>query len=357
MGESITQGILAKWNAKVGDSIQLDDVVASIETDKVTVDVRSPQAGVLDFTYFKEGEEVNVGSPLFVLSTDSALFKASAEKPAQAKASDETVVKEKPAAPKAAPSKPSTPSTTPASPTSNSENDRSETRVKMTRMRVRIAERLKESQNTAAMLTTFQEVDMSNLISLRNKYKEDFEKKHGVKLGFMSAFVCASTKALREIPAVNAVIDDKTNEIIYRNFVDVSVAVASPTGLVVPVLRNTEKMSFIDVEKSIAFYSKKAKDGSLAMEDMTGGSFTISNGGVFGSLMGTPIINPPQSAILGMHATKMRPVVVDGNIVARPMMYLALTYDHRLVDGREAVTFLKSIQNKIEDPSRLLLDL
>ena len=356
MGESITQGVLAKWNAKVGDFINLDDIVASIETDKVTVDVRSPQAGLLDHTYFGEGEEVNVGSPLFVLSTDALPPKTIDEKPVQAKAAVEApVVKEKVAS-KAPPLKPSAPATTPTIPSTN-ENDRSETRVKMTRMRVRIAERLKESQNTAAMLTTFQEVDMSNLISLRNKYKEDFEKKHGIKLGFMSAFVCASTKALREIPAVNAVIDDRTNEIIYRNFVDVSVAVASPTGLVVPVLRNTEKMSFIDVEKSIAFYSKKAKDGALAMEDMTGGSFTISNGGVFGSLMGTPIINPPQSAILGMHATKMRPVVVDGNIVARPMMYLALTYDHRLIDGREAVTFLKSIQNKIEDPSRLLLDL
>jgi 2-oxoglutarate dehydrogenase E2 component (dihydrolipoamide succinyltransferase) len=192
---------------------------------------------------------------------------------------------------------------------------------------------------------------------MRNKYKDEFEKVHGIKLGFMSAFVKASTFALQEIPAVNGVIDDSTNEIIYRNYVDVSVAVASPNGLVVPVLRNTEGMSFVDIEKSIAAYGKKAKEGSLALEDMAGGSFTISNGGIFGSLMGTPIINPPQSAILGMHATKMRPVVVDGQIVARPMMYVALTYDHRLIDGREAVTFLKSIQNKIEDPSRLLLDL
>jgi 2-oxoglutarate dehydrogenase E2 component (dihydrolipoamide succinyltransferase) len=235
--------------------------------------------------------------------------------------------------------------------------DRSETRVKMTRMRQRIAQRLKEAQNTAAMLTTFQEVDMGNLIEMRNKYKEEFEKTHGVKLGFMSAFVKASTGALQELPAVNALIDEETNEIVYRNYVDISVAVASPTGLVVPVLRNTENMNFQDVENTIGEYSKKAKEGKMAIEDMTGGTFTISNGGVFGSLFGTPIINPPQSAILGMHATKMRPMVVNGVVVARPMMYMALTYDHRLIDGREAVTFLKSIQAKIEDPSRLMLGL
>lgn len=224
-------------------------------------------------------------------------------------------------------------------------------------MRLRIAERLKAAQNTAAMLTTFQEVDMFELMALRTEHKEEFEKHHGVKLGFMSAFVKASTAALQELPAVNAYIDDATKEIVYRQYMDVSVAVASPSGLVVPVLRNTEAMSFKDIEKQIALYGKKAKEGSLALEDMAGGTFTISNGGVFGSLLGTPIINPPQSAILGMHATKMRPVVKDGQIVARPMMYLALTYDHRLIDGREAVTFLKSIASKIEDPRRLLLDI
>lgn len=224
-------------------------------------------------------------------------------------------------------------------------------------MRLRIAERLKAAQNTAAMLTTFQEVDMFELMALRSEHKEEFEKHHGVKLGFMSAFVKASTAALQELPAVNAYIDDATKEIVYRQYMDVSVAVASPSGLVVPVLRNTEAMSFKDIEKQIALYGKKAKEGSLALEDMAGGTFTISNGGVFGSLLGTPIINPPQSAILGMHATKMRPVVKDGQIVARPMMYLALTYDHRLIDGREAVTFLKSIASKIEDPRRLLLDI
>lgn len=197
---------------------------------------------------------------------------------------------------------------------------------------------------------------MTNLIAMRSRYKEEFEKKHGVKLGFMSAFVKASTAALAEVPAVNGTIDDEAKEIVYPDYVDISVAVASPTGLVVPVLRNVENMSFADVEKTIGMYSKKAKDGSIALEDMAGGTFTISNGGVFGSLYGTPIINPPQSAILGMHATKMRPVVVDGVVVPRPMMFLALTYDHRMIDGREAVTFLKSVAMKIEDPSRLLLE-
>jgi len=222
-------------------------------------------------------------------------------------------------------------------------------------MRQRVAVRLKEAQNTAAMLTTFQEVDMGALMELRSKYKEEFEKKQGIKLGFMSAFVKASTAALQEIPAINGYIDDESKEIVYRDYCDISVAVASPGGLVVPVLRNTEDMSFADVEKTIAMYGQKARDGQMALEDMAGGTFTISNGGVFGSLMGTPIINPPQSAILGMHATKMRPMVVDGVIVPRPMMYLALTYDHRLIDGREGVTFLKSIADKIADPGRLLL--
>jgi len=226
-------------------------------------------------------------------------------------------------------------------------------------MRQRIAERLKSAQNTAAMLTTFQEVDMGAIIDMRKKYKDDFEKKHGIKLGFMSAFVKAATASLQEIPAVNAYIDDAAKEIVYREYVDISVAVSSPTGLVVPVLRNCEGMSFADVESTIAMYGQKAKAGQLALEEMAGGTFTISNGGVFGSLMGTPIINPPQSAILGMHATKLRPVVnpKTGQVEARPMMYLALTYDHRLIDGREAVTFLKSIANKIEDPQRLILGL
>lgn len=363
MGESITTGVISKWNIKTGDYVEADHVVAIIETDKVSVDVRSPNAGTIIETFAQEGDEVSVGNNLFVLGTGGAP-PAKAAIPATPKvtaapAAPKTPAVQKTTTPATPPKAASTTTTTPAaSPQIAGQVNRSETRVKMTRMRQRIAQRLKEAQNTAAMLTTFQEVDMSNLIAIRNKHKEAFEKVHGVKMGFMSAFVRAATISLQEIPAVNGVIDDSTNEIIYRNYVDISVAVSSPTGLVVPVLRNTENMNFADVEKSIAMYGKKAKEGSLALEDMTGGTFTISNGGVFGSLMGTPIINPPQSAILGMHATKMRPVVTsDNKIEARPMMYLALTYDHRLIDGREAVTFLVSIKNKIEDPSRLLLNL
>jgi len=355
MGESITQGVIAEWAVSAGDYVEVDQIVASIETDKVTVEVRSPSAGVILEVYAEEDAEVEVDRPLFAIDTNAARpagQEAPAAAPTETKTETPAAAAPAPAAaPKAAAPAAAAPSV--AAPAGN----RTETRVKMTRMRTRIAERLKEAQNTAAMLTTFQECDMGNLIALRNLHKEQFEKTHGVKLGFMSAFVKAATHALQELPAVNAVIDDETNEIVYRNYVDVSVAVASPTGLVVPVLRNCEEMGFADVEKTIGMYGNKAKEGKLSLEEMTGGTFTISNGGVFGSLMGTPIINPPQSAILGMHATKMRPMVVDGQVVARPMMYLALTYDHRLIDGREAVTFLKSIANKIEDPNRLLLDL
>lgn len=362
MGESITTGALADWSVEVGDFASADSVVAIIETDKVSVEVRMPEDGQILELFAAAGDEVNVGEPLFSIDTNAV------GPPKQQKSAEEDVPVATPQAAAASIPAPSAPAAkAPESPkapapiaTPEMESDvivRSETRVKMTRMRQRISQRLKEAQNTAAMLTTFQECDMTNLIALRNKYKESFEKEHNVKLGFMSAFVTASARALEELPVVNAYIDDTTQEIVFRNYVDISVAVASPNGLVVPVLRNTEKMNFADVEKSIGFYAGKAKNGTLALEEMTGGCFTISNGGVFGSLMGTPIINPPQSAILGMHATKMRAVVVDGKVEARPMMYLALTYDHRLIDGREAVTFLKSIAGKIEDPSRMLLGL
>jgi 2-oxoglutarate dehydrogenase E2 component (dihydrolipoamide succinyltransferase) len=358
---------VGKWHAKTGDFVKADQVIAEIETDKVNVEVRSPQDGVISKVFAGEGDEVSVANPFFALTpADGSAAPAAAPAAAAAPVVKAEVKKEEvKAAPAAAPA-PKKETAAPkeekkAKPAESAApvftGDRSETRVKMTRMRTRIAARLKESQNTAAMLTTFQECDMSNLIDLRNKFKDDFEKVHGVKLGFMSAFVKAASAALQEIPAVNAVIDDETQEVVYRNYVDISVAVASPNGLVVPVLRNTEKMNFADVEKTIALYGKKAKENKLAIEDMAGGTFTISNGGVFGSLFGTPIINPPQSAILGMHATKLRPVVVNGKVEARPMMYLALTYDHRLIDGREAVTFLKSIAQKIEDPSKLLLTL
>mmetsp|Transcript_23981 Transcript_23981/g.54437 ORF Transcript_23981/g.54437 Transcript_23981/m.54437 type:complete len:246 (-) Transcript_23981:117-854(-) len=241
---------------------------------------------------------------------------------------------------------------------STSLGKRPERRSKMSRMRQRVAARLKESQNTAAALTTFQEVDMGNFMEMRARHKDEFAKIHGVKLGFMSVFVKAATAALQEVPSINAYIDNETQEVVYRDYCDISVAVASPNGLVVPVLRNTEFMTFADVERTIALFGQKARDGTLALDDMAGGTFTISNGGVFGSLMGTPIINQPQSAILGMHATKMRAVVDEkGNVVARPMMYLALTYDHRLIDGREGVTFLKSVADKITDPARLVFDI
>jgi len=362
MGESITTGMLAKWNFKSGDFVKMDEVVANIETDKVNVEVRSPQSGILQKMFNAEGDEISVGNPLFILQPSEASTTSTSPAPAVTTPAKTTPSPAKstpatsPAVVKAAQPVAAKPSAPPAVQTPV--GDRSETRVKMTRMRLRIAQRLKEAQNTAAMLTTFQEVDMGNLIEMRNKHKDEFEKVHGIKLGFMSAFVRAATVTLQELPAVNGVIDDATNEIVYRNYVDISVAVASPNGLVVPVLRNTEKMSFADVEKAIAMYGKKAKEGALALEDMAGGTFTISNGGVFGSLFGTPIINPPQSAILGMHATKMRPMVTaGGKIEARPMMYLALTYDHRLIDGREAVTFLKGVAGRIEDSSRLLLTL
>ncbi|CAB1112831.1 unnamed protein product [Ectocarpus sp. CCAP 1310/34] len=382
MGDSISEGTIVEWAKQPGDSVELDEVVVVLETDKVSIDVRAPSAGTLVEQMAADGDIVEVGAPLMKLDTSGggggggAAAAAPADKAAKPpkEPSEEAAPKPPPApqpspaaappappaaaapAPAAAPAAGQKVALPPISPAAN--GDRTESRVKMTRMRMRIAERLKSAQNTAAMLTTFQECDMSHLMNMRKAYKDDFEKKHGIKLGFMSCFVKASADALREMPAVNGYIDDKAKEIVYRNYVDVSVAVSSPNGLVVPVLRNVEDMGFADVEKAIAEYGRKAKEGSLALEDMAGGSFTISNGGVFGSLMGTPIINPPQSAILGMHATKMRAVVgPDGQVVARPMMYLALTYDHRLIDGREAVTFLKSVALKVQDPTRLLLDL
>jgi len=379
MGDSITEGTIVDLPVSPGEYVDADEVVVVLETDKVSVDVRAPEAGVITQVLGVLDEVVAVGAPLFTLDTDAkktsdpSVAAHSSEGPVEAieeepqavavpvKAEAPAVaVKPQPPAPPVKPQPPSPQAlTSPAqSYLDQAMHDRSETRTKMSRMRQRIAVRLKEAQNTAAMLTTFQECDMGNLMEIRSRHKDEFAKRHGVKLGFMSAFVKASTKALEELPAVNAYIDDETKEIVYRNYCDISVAVASPNGLVVPVLRNTEQMSFAQIEKSIALYGQKAKDGTLALEDMAGGSFTISNGGVFGSLMGTPIINPPQSAILGMHATKMRPIVTaEGEIVARPMMYLALTYDHRLIDGREAVTFLKSVADKIADPSRLLFDL
>ena len=386
MGDSITEGTIVDLPVAVGDFVNTDDVVVVLETDKVSVDVRAPFGGALTELLGEVDDVVEVGSPLFRIDTSADAPEAPAGGPGPSEVSSEIEEAKPSDAPEAAaaadapakpppspppsqppkeeakPAPPKKAAATPAGPSPPSTQvtlgSRQERRTKMSRMRQRVAARLKDAQNTAAMLTTFQECDMGALMELRNRHKDKFFEKHGVKLGFMSAFVIAATAALQEIPAVNAYIDDKTQEIVYRDYVDVSIAVASPTGLVVPVLRNTETMSFADVERNIAHYANKAKEGTLSLDDMAGGTFTVSNGGVFGSLMGTPIINPPQSAILGMHATKNRPVVNEkGEIVARPMMYLALTYDHRLIDGREGVTFLKSIADKISDPTKLLLEL
>lgn len=372
MGDSITEGTVVDLPVAPGDLVQADDVVVVLETDKVSVDVRAPEAGALVEIMAEVDDVVAVGAPLFRLDTDAKVEAKSAApestpEPAAAQSSAPPPPTPPPAA-AAPPTPPPAAAAPPSPPPPKAEpvfadapaftGSRTERRTKMSRMRQRVAARLKDAQNTAAMLTTFQECDMGNFMELRNRHKDEFEKKHGVRLGFMSVFVKAATAALQEIPAVNAYIDDEAKEVVYREYVDISVAVASPTGLVVPVLRNTETMNFADVEKNIAMYAQKARDGTLALDDMAGGTFTISNGGVFGSLMGTPIINPPQSAILGMHATKMRAVVnAKGEVVARPMMYLALTYDHRLIDGREGVTFLKSIADKISDPARLILDI
>lgn len=375
MGDSITEGTIVDIPVAPGDYVSEDDVVLVLETDKVSVDVRAPEGGCVVEILGEVDDVVEVGSALYRLDTDGVKSAEGGGGSSSDAASPVAPAVETPAAtpvaatpPAAAPpstpppEKKATPPPTPQLPqmesiTTNLGN-RPERRSKMSRMRQRVATRLKESQNTAAMLTTFQEVDMGNFMEMRHRHKDDFAKKHGVKLGFMSVFVKACTSALQEVPAINAYIDDEAKEIVYRDYCDISVAVASPNGLVVPVLRNTEFMTFADVERTIALFGQKAKDGTLAIDDMAGGTFTISNGGVFGSLMGTPIINQPQSAILGMHATKMRAVVDEkGNVVARPMMYLALTYDHRLIDGREGVTFLKSVADKITDPARLVFDI
>mmetsp|Transcript_20228 Transcript_20228/g.50319 ORF Transcript_20228/g.50319 Transcript_20228/m.50319 type:complete len:431 (+) Transcript_20228:126-1418(+) len=373
MGDSITEGTIVDIPVAPGDYVQPDEVVLVLETDKVSVDVRATEGGALVEVLGEIDDVVEVGSNLYRIDTD-------ADPPESAAApivTEETLTPsanpppgEAPAAPvaAAAPAAAAPPPAAPAPAAAKAPpppmaeapvflGQRTERRTKMSRMRQTVATRLKGAQNTAAMLTTFQECDMGNLMEMRKKYQDAFVAKHGIKLGFMSAFVLAATAALQEVPLVNAYIDDETKEIVYRDYCDISVAVASPKGLVTPILRNTELMSFADVERNIAAYVEKAKNGTLALDDMSGGTFTISNGGVFGSLMGTPIINLPQSAVLGMHATKMRAVVNDkGEVVARPMMYLALTYDHRLIDGREGVTFLKSIAEKVSDPSKLLLE-
>jgi 2-oxoglutarate dehydrogenase E2 component (dihydrolipoamide succinyltransferase) len=385
LGESISEATLGQWLKKPGDAVAADEPIASLETDKVAVEVPAPAAGVMGAYIVQEGATVNVGAVIGVIDAGSGAPAAAASAAAPAPVAtaevadltlspavrrlvlelgiDPTKVKgsgkdgrltkedvvaaakgSAPAAPVAAPAAAPAPT-----------GERREERVKMTRLRQTIAKRLKDAQNTAALLTTFNDCDMTEVMAARERYKDAFEKKHGVKLGFMSFFAKAACLALKDFPAVNAQIDG--DEIIYHDYVDLSVAVSAPNGLVVPVVRNVEQMGFADIEKAIGALGKKAKDGALTIEDMTGGTFTISNGGIFGGLMSTPIINPPQSAVLGLHRIEERPVVRDGQIVARPMMYLALSYDHRIIDGREAVTALKTIKEAIEDPTRLLIDL
>lgn len=391
--DSVSEGDV-RFDKKVGDAVAADEVVMEIETDKTTVGVPSPTHGIIEEIYVADGDTVKSGQQLFKLKVTAEAPAAKAEaaatpEPPKAAAAPPPP----PAAPKAAPPppaaaaappppaaatppppppKPAAPAKTvpiaairhaqaidaatvkvpPADYTKEITGTRTEQRVKMNRMRLKIASRLKEAQNVNAMLTTFNEIDMSSIMEFRKMHQESFQKRHGIKLGFMSAFCKATAYALQDQPVVNAVIED--NEIVYRDYVDISVAVASPKGLVVPVLRNVESMNYADIELGINALGEKARNGTLAVEDMDGGTFTISNGGVFGSLMGTPIINPPQSAILGMHATFERPVAIKGQVVIRPMMYIALTYDHRLIDGREAVTFLRKIKAAVEDPRIIL---
>jgi len=382
MGDSITEGTVQEYSAQEGDFVKRDDVVVVVETDKVMVDIRAPQDGVLTKFHVPEGEVIEVGADFFEMDPDAKAPEVTSPEPQAVStpppvaATEEVKTAPAPTPPPVAPTPPpAAPTPPPAASTpqpatnfppppgmqvakeglSTITGSRTETRVKMSRMRQTISKRLKDAQNTNAMLTTFNEVDMSAFMGLRTQFQEVFQKKHGVKLGFMGAFVRGVVQAIKEQPVVNAVIEG--DEIVYKDYVDISIAVATPKGLVVPVLRNCEQMSYAGVEQSLLALSLKAREGKIGMDDMKGGTFTITNGGVFGSMMGTPIINPPQAAILGMHAIKNRPVVVGDKIVARPIMYLALTYDHRLIDGREAVLFLRKIKECVEDPSNVLFDL
>merc|ERR1711939_1225795 len=389
MAESISEGTLSTFSKQVGDSVDQDEEVASIETDKIDVSVNAPEAGKITELLVNEGDTVTVGQEIAKMETGAGGGEGAKEAKEEPKepASEDQPTSSQPAEPKKeepkkeepkkeAPPPPPKKEEKPAPPKEEKKpaasegkqeakgidspfgkGSRNEDRVKMNRMRLRIAERLKQSQNTAASLTTFNEVDMSNIMEFRKRYKDEVLKNTGVKLGFMSAFSKAAVLAMKEIPTVNASIEGPGggDTIVYRDYVDISVAVATPKGLVTPVVRNAESMEMVDIEKAIAELGKKARDGKLSIEDMAGGTFTISNGGVFGSMLGTPIINLPQTAVLGLHAIKERAMVVNGKIEIRPMMYLALTYDHRLLDGREAVTFLVKVKEYIEDPRKMLI--
>ena len=383
--ESITEGTLLAWHKKIGEAVARDEILVDIETDKVVLEVPAPQAGVLVEIIVNEGDTVTSQQVLAKIDTEAAAVSAApaqaapaAEAAAPAAASNAQAGVAMPAAAKLAAEKgvdvgsiqgsgrdgrvlkedvqnasAAPKAAAPAAPIPV--GARPEERVPMSRLRARVAERLLASQQENAILTTFNEVNMKPIMDLRAKYKEKFEKEHGVKLGFMSFFVKAAVAALKKYPVVNASVDGK--DIVYHGYFDIGIAIGSPRGLVVPILRDADQMSIADIEQTIVDYAKKAKDGKIAIEDLTGGTFSITNGGTFGSMMSTPIINPPQSAILGMHATKERAVVENGQVVVRPMMYLALSYDHRIIDGREAVLTLVTIKDLLEDPARLLLDL
>tara|TARA_B100001173_G_scaffold264064_1_gene238555 strand:- start:1415 stop:2635 length:1221 start_codon:yes stop_codon:yes gene_type:complete len=398
LGESVTEATVATWFKQPGDNINMDEMLCELETDKVTVEVPSPAAGVMGDIVAQEGSVVSMDALLTTISEgraekpengkklatqkDNNVIKANTEVISGSQNSD---IEDAPSAKKLMAENNISPNqitgtgkegrimkddvlkvvqsavikTTENSPVSRApsavEDADREERVKMTRLRQTIAKRLKDSQNTAAMLTTYNEVDMTEVMSLRNEFKELFEKKHGTKLGFMSFFTKACCHALKEVPEVNAEIDG--TDIVYKNYVHMGIAAGTPTGLVVPVIRNADSMSFAEIEKSISEKGKRARDGKLSMDEMQGGTFTISNGGVYGSLMSSPILNPPQSGILGMHKIQDRPMAINGEVVIRPMMYLALSYDHRIVDGKGAVTFLVRVKEALEDPRRLLMDL
>ena len=346
LGESVVEATVSKWIKKQGEFVEVDDPIVELETDKVTLEVPAATSGILDNLTVSEGDTVEVGALLGIIIAGEK----SDETPAPAPKQEDNKIDEQVSVPENVESKISG---NKSDVIEEAVNKNLEERVPMSRLRQAIARRLKEAQNTAAMLTTYNEVDMSALMEMRNNYQDSFEKKNGVRLGYMSFFVKASIDALSQFPAVNAEIDN--NDIIYKNYYNIGVAVGTSQGLVVPVLKNADKMSFGETEIAIADFGKKAKDGSLGISDMAGGTFTISNGGVYGSLMSSPILNPPQSGILGMHKIQKRPVAIGDNIELRPMMYLALSYDHRIIDGREAVSFLVRIKEIIEDPRRLVV--
>jgi len=389
LGESVTEATVATWFKQPGDAVAVDEMLCELETDKVTVEVPSPVAGTLSEIVAAEGDTVGVDALLAQIAEGDAAPAPAAQKSEEAPKADEPPaqaatkdVEDAPSAKKlmaennlsdvtgtgkdarvmkedvlnalssAAPAPSSAPA--PRAPVAADQAEREE-RVKMTRLRQTIAKRLKDSQNTAAMLTTYNEVDMTEVMALRNEYKDLFLKKHGVKLGFMSFFTKACVHALKEVPEVNAEIDG--TDVVYKSYVNMGIAAGTPTGLVVPVINDADQMSFATIEKAIAAMGAKARDGKLSMAEMQGGTFTISNGGVYGSLMSSPILNPPQSGILGMHKIQDRPMAIGGQVVIRPMMYLALSYDHRIVDGKGAVTFLVRVKEALEDPRRLLMDL